>query len=203
MVRGEFGEKPAGGGCPHHQIAPADVARCRPVAVAPGVADPPKGGCVGPRALRSCTTPDSPCPARANQRSPDREGALRWRPGPLRAPPTRADHAVPPGAATRSDVLRPGRRRCRASRVLPLMRRAAHGPDRGASGRPRHPPCAGAPVGAVNAHPPALAAGRTAQAGDSGAAGGAPVGGQSQHTSALPGAGRRVSSRFFPQTRQQ
>ena len=145
MVRGEFGEKPAGGGCPHHQIAPADVARCRPVAVAPGVADPPKGGCVGPRALRSCTTPDSPCPARANQRSPDREGALRWRPGPLRAPPTRADHAVPPGAATRSDVLRPGRRRCRASRVLPLMRRAAHGPDRGASGRPRHPPCAGAP----------------------------------------------------------
>ena len=34
--------------------------RCRPVAVALGVDDPPKGGCIGPRALRSCTTPDSP-----------------------------------------------------------------------------------------------------------------------------------------------
>ena len=79
------------GKVPHH---------CRPVAVALGVADPPKGGCVGPRALRSCTTPDSPCPARANQRSPDRAGALRWRPGPLKAPPARADRAVPPDAAT-------------------------------------------------------------------------------------------------------
>ena len=80
---------------------------------------------------------------------------------------------------------------------------------------------AGAPVGAVAAHPAALAAGRTAPAGDAGAAGGAArdhapsarpgwaqgrgsrqrrrhadpafwVGGQPQHTSALPGAGRRV-----------
>ena len=84
--------------------------RCRPVAVAQGVADPPKGGCVGPRALKSCTTPDSRCPARANLRSPDREGALRWRPGPLRAPPTRADHAVPPGAATHPEFLCPDRR---------------------------------------------------------------------------------------------
>jgi hypothetical protein len=64
----------AGGGAAGQGTAPL-----RAVAVAPGVADPPKGGCVGPRALRSCTTPDSPCPARANQRSPDRAGALRWR----------------------------------------------------------------------------------------------------------------------------
>ena len=93
--------------------------RCGAIAVAPGVGDPPKGGCVGPRALRSCTTPDSPCPARASQRSPDREGALRWRPGPLCAPPTRADHAVPPGAAACRDVLRSGRRdhRCRPAAV--------------------------------------------------------------------------------------
>ena len=241
--------------------------RCRPVAVAPGVADPPKGGCVGPRALRSCTTPDSPCPARASQRSPDREGALRWRPGPLCAPPTRADHAVPPGAAACRDVLRSGRRdhRCRpaavrqgrvrrlpgmrhpgprvpapalrglrprqvaglqlqAPRVLPVMRCPAHVADRGASGGPRHPPCAGAPVGALAADPAAVAAGRAARAGHAGAAGGAPcdhapsarpgwaqgrgsrqrrrhadpafwVGGQSQHTSALPGAGRGVPVR--------
>ena len=118
--------------------------------------------------------------------------------------------------------LRPRQAAClqlQASRVLPLMRRAAHGPDRGASGGPRHPPCAVAPVGAVAADPAAPAAGRTAPAGDAGAAGGAPcdhapsarpgwaqgrgsrqrrrhadpafwVGGQ--HTSALPGAGRRV-----------
>jgi len=96
--------------------------RCRLVAVAPGVADPHKGGCVGPRVLRSCTTPDSPCPARANQRSPDLEGALRCRPGPLRAPPTRADHAVPPGAATRCDFLT-GRRRCRRRSAAVCQRR--------------------------------------------------------------------------------
>jgi len=42
-----------------------------------GSADPPKGGYVGPPDLRSCTIPDSPCPARASQCSPDREGALR------------------------------------------------------------------------------------------------------------------------------
>jgi len=40
-----------------------------------GSADPPKGGYVGPPDLRSCTIPDSPCPARASQCSPDREGA--------------------------------------------------------------------------------------------------------------------------------
>ena len=34
-------------------------------------------------------------------------------PSPLRAPLTRANHAVPPGAAARRDPLRPGRRRCR------------------------------------------------------------------------------------------
>ena len=39
---------------------PGKVLRCcRAVAVAMGVGDPPKGGCIGPRALRSCTTPDS------------------------------------------------------------------------------------------------------------------------------------------------
>ena len=235
--------------------------------MAPGVGDPPKGGCVGPRALRSCTTPDSPCPARANQRSPHREGALRWRPGPLRAPPARADHAVPAGAAACSEFLRPVRRgrRCQAAAIrprrvrrlpgmrhpgprllapalrglrprqaaglqlqapwlLPLVRGSAHVADRGASGGPRHPPCAGAPVGAVAADPAAPAAGRTAPAGDAGAAGGAScdhapsarpgwaqgrgsrqrrrhadpafwVGGQPQHTSALPGAGRGVPVR--------
>ena len=99
------GDVIAQGPLPHgrRQALPGKVLRrCRAVAAAMGVGDPPKGGCMGPRALRSCTIPDSPCPARASQRhSPDREGALRWRPGLLRAPPPRADHAIPPGAAAR------------------------------------------------------------------------------------------------------
>jgi glycine/D-amino acid oxidase-like deaminating enzyme len=43
----------------------------------------------------------------------DREG-LRWRPGPLRAPPPRADHAVSPGAAACRELLRAHRGRRRA-----------------------------------------------------------------------------------------
>ena len=60
-------------GCQHHQIAPADVARCRPVAVGPGVADPPKGGCVGPRALRSSAPPQILLPS-ACKPTPTRPG---------------------------------------------------------------------------------------------------------------------------------
>ncbi len=59
------------------------------------------------------------------------------------------------------------------ARLLPIVRCPAHGADGGPAGRPRHPPCAGTPVGAVAAHPVAPAAGRTAQAGDARVAGGA------------------------------
>ena len=111
-----------------------------------------------------------------------------------------------------------------APRVLPFVRRAAHVADRGAPGRSCHSARAGAPVGAVTADSAARAAGGAAQTGDTRAAGGAPrdhapsarpgwaqgrgsrqrrrhadpafwVGGQSQHTSALPGAGRGVPVR--------
>ncbi len=49
----------------------------------------------------------------------------------------------------------------------------AHRTDGRAPGGPCHPPCAGAPVGAVTADPAAPAAGRATQAGDARAAGGA------------------------------
>jgi HD-like signal output (HDOD) protein len=73
--------------------------------------------------------------------------------------------------------LRPrqaGRLQLQAARVLPLMRRPAHGTDGGAPGGPRHPSCAGAPMGPLSAHPAAPAAGSTAQAGYTRAAGRAP-----------------------------
>lgn len=60
-----------------------------------------------------------------------------------------------------------------ASRVPPLVRRAAHVSDRGAPGGPRHPTCSGATVGVVAADTAAFAAGRAARTGHAGAAGGA------------------------------
>ena len=46
------------------------------------------------------------------------------------------------------------------------MRRSAHGTDRRTPGGSRHSAGAGAPVGALAAHPAAPVAGRTAQAGE-------------------------------------
>ena len=94
---------------------------------------PPNGGCAEARALRSCTTPDSPCPARASQRQPDRQDAWRWRPGALRTPPARADHAVPRGAAARPELLRPDRRDHRCQPAAIRQRRVRRVP------RMRHP----------------------------------------------------------------
>ena len=61
---------------------------------------PPNGGCAGARALKSCITSESPRPSRASQSRPDQQGALRWRPGPLRAPLPRADLAAAAQCAT-------------------------------------------------------------------------------------------------------
>ena len=137
-------------------------------------------------------------------------------PGPLRAPSSGADHAVPPRASARRYLHRrvrgghrgrPAAVRQRRVRRLPRMRHplptaccacaaataattswspsaasgAAFAPREapGAWRRRRRTwsttssPCASAPVGAVAADSPAPAAGRTAQAGNAGAAGGA------------------------------
>jgi hypothetical protein len=95
--------------------------RCRPVAVAMGVDDPPKGGCIGPRALSSCTTPDSP--AQRVQTNAHHTGRAHCDGAPVHCERhrSRADHAVPPGAAARSEFLRPVRRgrRCQAAAIRP------------------------------------------------------------------------------------
>ncbi|MBA3591953.1 MAG: transposase zinc-binding domain-containing protein [Methylibium sp.] len=54
--------------------------------------------------LRPCGLTSSGA-TRASYRSAAPPGA-GWRTGPLRAPPSRADHAVPPGAAARPDLPR-------------------------------------------------------------------------------------------------
>jgi len=56
-----------------------------------------------------------------------------------------------------------------AARVLPLLRSAAHVPDRRVPGRSRHPSWAGAPVGAVTADLAAPPSGGTTGAGNAGA----------------------------------
>ncbi|MCZ2088316.1 MAG: transposase zinc-binding domain-containing protein [Burkholderiales bacterium] len=85
---------------------------------------------------------------------------------------------------------------CKRRGLQPVVRCAADVADRGAPGRPRHPPCAGAAVGAAAADPAARAAGRTARAGHVGAAGGAAL-------AHAPSAGRcRAPRRRRPRLRR-
>ena len=87
----------------------AKAACCHTTAVAPGVMRWPRAPHCG------ATSHHQP---RASHRSAAPPGA-GWCPDPLRAPPARADHAVPPGAAARRDLLRrrrpPQVRACRPS----------------------------------------------------------------------------------------
>lgn len=73
--------------------------------------------------------------------------------------------------------LRPrqaGRVQLQAARVFSVVRCSADGPDSSPPGTPCDPARARAPVDALTAHSPAAAAGRTTQAGNAYAAGGAP-----------------------------
>jgi hypothetical protein len=63
------------------------------------------------RGLRPCGLTTSGA-SRASHR-PTAPACAGWRPCTPRAPPSGADHAVPPGAAARRDLQHAGRRRCR------------------------------------------------------------------------------------------
>ena len=103
--------------------------------------------------------PISGAAARRDLHRPDRS-RRRCRPaavreGRIRRLP-RVRHPGPRLAEAALRRLRPrqaGRLLLQAARLLPLVRGPAHGADDGAPGRPRHPPRAGAPVGAVTADP--------------------------------------------------